>query len=74
MIDRIGADITRIGTPEGLIDACLNQIGAVIVDEKTRKVLVDFVAQSSEESNYDGRKHIAEVLQMVAATQEFQRS
>ena len=74
MIDRIGADITRIGTPEGLIDACLNQIGAVIVDEKTRKVLVDFVAQSSEESNYDGRKHIAEVLQMVASTQEFQRS
>ena len=74
MIDRIGADTDRIGTPEGLIDACLDQIGAVTVDEKTLKVLVDFVAQNAGASDDGDRKRIAEALQMVASTQEFQRS
>ena len=74
MIDRIGADTARIGTPEGLIDACLDQIGAVTVDEKTLKVLVDFVAQNAGASDDGDRKRIAEALQMVASTQQFQRS
>ena len=74
MIDRIGADTDRIGTTEGLIDACLDQIGAVTVDEKTLKVLVDFVAQNAGASDDGDRKRIAEALQMVASTQEFQRS
>jgi len=74
MIDRIGADTARIGTPEGLIDACLEQIGAVTVDEKTLNVLVDFAAQNAVASNAGDRKRIAEALQMVASTQEFQRS
>ena len=74
MIDRISADTDRIGTPEGLIDACLDQIGAVTVDEKTLKVLVDFVAQNAGASDDGDRKRIAEALQMVASTQEFQRS
>ena len=74
MIDRIGADTARIGTPEGLIDACLDQIGAVTVDEKTLKILVDFVAQNAGASDDGDRKRIAEALQMVASTQQFQRS
>ena len=74
MIDRISAETDRIGTPEGLIDACLDQIGAVTVDEKTLKILVDFVAQNAGASDDGDRKRIAEALQMVASTQEFQRS
>ena len=74
MIDRISADTDRIETPEGLINACLDQIGAVTVDEKTLKVLVDFVAQNAGASDDGDRKRIAEALQMVASTQEFQRS
>ena len=74
MIDRISADTDRIGTPEGLIDACLDQIGAVTVDEKTLKILVDFVAQNAGASDDGDRKRIAEALQMVASTQQFQRS
>ena len=74
MIDRISADTDRIGTPDGLIDACLDQIGAVTVDEKTLKILVDFVAQNAGASDDGDRKRIAEALQMVASTQEFQRS
>ena len=74
MIDRISADTDRIGTPEGLIDACLDQIGAVTLDEKTLKILVDFVAQNAGASDDGDRKRIAEALQMVASTQEFQRS
>lgn len=74
MIDRISADTDRIETPEGLINACLDQIGAVTVDEKTLKILVDFVAQNAGASDDGDRKRIAETLQMVASTQEFQRS
>jgi uncharacterized protein (DUF1800 family) len=74
MIDRISADTDRIETPEGLINACLDQIGAVTVDEKTLKILVDFVAQNAGASDDGDRKRIAEALQMVASTQEFQRS
>ena len=74
MIDRISADTDRIETPEGLINACLDQIGAVTVDEKTLKILVDFVAQNAGVSDDGDRKRIAEALQMVASTQEFQRS
>ena len=74
MIDRITADTDRIETPEGLINACLDLIGAVTVDEKTLKILVDFVAQNAGASDDGDRKRIAEALQMVASTQEFQRS
>ena len=74
MIDRIGADTARIGTPGGLIEACLDQIGSVEVDDKTLKVLVDFAAQNSGTSDGGDRKRITEALQMVASTQEFQRS
>ena len=59
------------------MDACLEEVGALEVDESTRRTLVDFSAHGSLKNPARGntdRQHIADVLQMVAATQEFQRS
>jgi len=73
MISRISSDLSETASPERLVDACLQEVGALEVEEDTRRTLVNFSAQGSIGSNTD-RRHIADVLQMVAATQEFQRS
>jgi hypothetical protein len=84
MVQRISGELSETTSPERLVDACLEEIGALAVDESTRRTLVDFCAQgsagaspeqrSAEEGGRVWRQHIADVLQMVAATQEFQRS
>ena len=79
MIDRINAQLSETTSPERLVDACLEEVGALSVEEATRRELVRFSASSlSKTPNGPGhtpaRQHIADVLQMVAATQEFQRS
>jgi hypothetical protein len=75
MVDRISAEMSELTSPERLVDACLEEVGALTVNEETRRVLVDFSArgQSGKSGNAD-RRHIADVLQMVGATQEFQRA
>ena len=75
MVERISAEMGEATSPERLVDACLEAVGALAVEEDTRRTLVDFSAQgqSGNRGNAD-RQHIADVLQMVAATQEFQRA
>ena len=73
MIKLISSKLNETNSAERLVDACLEAVGALEVDEGTRRTLVSFSAQGSQGSNIDSQ-HIADVLQMVAATQEFQRS
>jgi hypothetical protein len=73
MIKLISSKLNETNSAERLVDACLEAVGALEVDEGTRRTLVSFSAQGSQGSNTDSQ-HIADVLQMVAATQEFQRS
>ncbi|MCH6574496.1 MAG: DUF1800 family protein [Bacteroidetes bacterium] len=80
MIGRITARDERAISPEGLVEACLDQVGALAVSDDTRRELVDFasiggeVRLGSESPDEGARQRIVEVLQMVASTQEFQRS
>jgi len=80
MLERIGSDKAALASPENLVNACLDQVGAISVDDDTRRVLVDFAAHGgdallgSEGADEGARQRIAEVLQMVASTKEFQRS
>ena len=76
MIGRIESGFGGASSPENLVDACLDQVGALSVDAETRNVLVAFAAKggSSDADPATARQHIADVLQMVASTQEFQRS
>ena len=72
IISRIESDLADAASPEKLVDSCLDQVGAFTVDDDTHKVLVDFASQGG--SSFAKSQHIADVLQMVASTQEFQRS
>ena len=75
MIDHICDVLAERGVagPERLVDNCLAAIGALTVAEDTRRELVNFAVSRWSETD-DGRQIIADVLQMVGATQEFQRA
>tara|TARA_B100001179_G_scaffold141550_1_gene102231 strand:- start:246 stop:905 length:660 start_codon:yes stop_codon:yes gene_type:complete len=76
MISKIAA-IAECGiSPERLVGECLDQMGAISVSEDTLRVLIDFASMGSGASSTDdqARQQIAAVIQMVASTQEFQRS
>ena len=76
MISKIAA-IAEFGiTPERLVGECLDQMGAISVSEDTLRVLIDFASMGGGARSTDdqARQQIAAVIQMVASTQEFQRS
>ena len=59
---------------ESLVDACLYELGALIVPEQTREALVEFASNAGGESaNGDGDARIVNVLRLIAATPEYQR-
>ena len=79
MIDRIVADGGHAMSAEHLVDACLGEMGAVAVSEQTRSALVGFASKSAEMPAGDtpdeqARQQVANVLQLAAATAEYQRS
>ena len=72
MVERI-AETPSAVSPEMLVDACLDQVGAIQVSEETRRELVDFASVVGSPDDA-GHGRVAEVLQMVASTHEFQRA
>ena len=77
MIERIVEIPDNLASPENLISVCLEEMGGISVDGDTMKILIDFASQGHDESrnpSNDARQTIAEALQMVASTKEFQRS
>ena len=80
MISNIASSAVESISPENLVGACLDQMGAISVSQDSRRVLMEFASMAGEITVGAGipdehaRQHIAAVLQMVASTQEFQRS
>ena len=80
MIGRIASGHERVISPEGLVDACLDQVGSISVSDDTRRELVDFAARGGDVHVGSGspdeaaRQRIVDVLQMVASTHDFQRA
>jgi hypothetical protein len=80
MISNIASNAVGGISPERLVGECLDQMGAISVSEDTRRVLIDFASIGGGSaivpgtSDQQARQQIAAVLQMVASTQEFQRS
>ena len=80
MIDAVASGDHDARSADQLVDACLDQLGAIQVSDDTRSVLVDFAigeggpeAQSTESGN--GTEETIETLfGMVASTPEFQRA
>ncbi|MCI0860286.1 MAG: hypothetical protein J4N81_16280, partial [Chloroflexi bacterium] len=79
-IGNIASNAAGSISPERLVGACLDQMGAMSVSEDSRRVLIDFASTGGDVTLDSGipdepaRRRIAAVLQMVASTQEFQRS
>ena len=67
-------------SPEGLVDACLDQMGARTVSDDTRESLLAFASKRGDlevagrEPDEKAQRRVAEMLQLVAATTEFQRA
>ena len=80
MVERIASDGGSAISPERLVDACLDQIGAISVTQGTRSVLVEFAAQDGDLDvaaagpDEKAQRRVGEVLALAAATHEFQRT
>ena len=79
MIEDVVTSAREPMSPERLVDACLDQLGAVSVSDDTRTALVDFASTEGERrpdtrrSDEDARRRVGGMLQMIAATPDFQR-
>ena len=67
-------------SPEGLVDGCLDQMGARTVSDDTMESLLAFASKRGDlevggrEPDEEAQRRVAEMLQLVAATTEFQRA
>ena len=63
---------------ERFVDSCLDLMGPMEVSEQTRSILVDYAARggelrnTTEEERIDFTRRVGEMLQLIAATQEYQ--
>jgi hypothetical protein len=80
MIDKITAGGQQTASAGRLVDACLDQLGAVSVSESTRSALIDFALKEGDSDagskgrDEEARCRVAAVLGLVASTPEFQRA
>ena len=77
IINRLGSNGAL--TPEELVDGCLELLGAIRVEGETRQQLIDHVKAggeikrgSSEDEVRAFGQRVTEVLQLIAATREYQ--
>jgi hypothetical protein len=77
IIQRVRVQGTRLD-PGSVVDVCLDVMGPLTVDAKTRQQLVDHLAAAGDidfEKNGDSAnaaERIRELLQLVVATREYQ--
>ena len=73
MIGRSVADAGGVASPEGLVQGCLDQLGAIEVSGPTRTVLVEHAEKLATASVDETKRAVGEVLRLVASTPEFQK-
>lgn len=79
MISNIVADGQTTATAEGLVEKCLDQLGALDVSDQTKKALINFADDQSPASNpadsdAEARQKISDLLRLVVSVPEFQRT
>ena len=80
MIEEITTGEGETVSPARLVDACLDQMGAVYVSDNTRSALVDFALREgdlrlgADEPDEDVRRRVGGMLRVIAATPDFQRA
>jgi uncharacterized protein (DUF1800 family) len=74
------ADNGAVLAPDRLVDLCLDHLGAISVHEDTRSRLVEYAAEEGDihfeghDVSEDVKRRIAGVVQLIAASPEFQRA
>ena len=77
IVDRMSKDTTNM-SPEGFVDGCLDLIGPLEVSDKTRNVLIEHansfgeLRRATEEDRVRFGNHVAQMLQLIGATAEYQ--
>ena len=77
---RLVADNGGTVTPERLVDICLSHLGEISVHDETRSRLVEYAAEDGDihidgpDLGEEARQRVAGVVQLIAATPEFQRA
>ncbi len=75
MIDNVLASHGDAMASEPLVDACLDQLGAISVSDKTRGILTQFASQANPAaSEVQMRENVANLFRLAAASHEFQRA
>ena len=80
MVQGIKARLGPVISPRRLVDGCLDQMGAISVSSATRSVLIAFASQqgdlalSGHGADNQADRRVVEMIQLVAATHEFQRA
>jgi hypothetical protein len=80
LIDRLAAETGGTLTPEQLVDRCLDLMGPLAVDDKTRAALIEFAAMEGElhlkehQPGDPSEQRVGTMLRMIASTREFQRA
>ena len=80
LMRRVVADNGGTVTPERLVDLCLDHLGAISVEDDTRSRLIEYAAQGGDlhvrgpELDETARRRVSDIVQLTAATPEFQRS
>ena len=64
-------------SPESTVDACLDMLGPVVVNDETRAELVDHAAGGGAlawdgDNEAEAARRVAELLQLIVATREYQ--
>ena len=64
-------------SPEGMVQRCLDQLGAITVSDNTRSALVEYAVREGQVTWNGDRdqatRRVVEMFEMVAATPDFQR-
>lgn len=67
LIDKLAPEDGEDLSPEGLVEACLDHLGALAVPDDIRSVLIDCASQGGA-----AEQRVSQLLQIIVATPEFQ--
>jgi uncharacterized protein (DUF1800 family) len=77
LIERISNEGGTL-SPEVLVDQCLDLVGPLVVDDQTKKALVDFASIEGDldtetlKQGADKAQRVGDILRLIASTREFQ--
>ena len=80
LFNKIASGGDREVLPDNIVDACLEHMGSIFIQDDTRTKLVNYaeannvVRVSNNNIDETGKESIAGVVRLIAATPEFQRA